>query len=105
MTIEQFLSGLEKNLDPVSIKGQNTSFQFNISGECGGEYTLCIDDGQLSWEKGLHGEAKCTIKASAESFEKLLTGKLNPMMAVLTGKLKISNQAEMLKYAKILGLM
>ncbi len=29
----------------------------------------------------------------------------NPMMAMMMGKLKISNPAAMLKYAKILGLM
>ena len=35
----------------------------------------------------------------------LLNKDVNPMMALLTGKLKISNQGEMLKYAKIFGLM
>ena len=29
----------------------------------------------------------------------------NPMMAMLSGKLKISNQSEMLKFAKVLGWM
>jgi len=37
--------------------------------------------------------------------KKILKGELNPMMALLTGKLKISNQAEMLKFAKALGWM
>ncbi|MBK8429598.1 MAG: hypothetical protein IPL27_28240 [Lewinellaceae bacterium] len=35
----------------------------------------------------------------------MLSGDLNPMMAMMTGKLKISNPGEMLKYAKMFGLM
>jgi putative sterol carrier protein len=45
------------------------------------------------------------VTTTAESFEKLISGSLNPMMAMMTGKLKISHPGEMLKYAKIFGLM
>lgn len=34
-------------------------------------------------------EADCTITATAETIQKLRKGDLNPMMAVMTGKLKI----------------
>jgi putative sterol carrier protein len=35
-------------------------------------------------------EADCTISTTAETFMKLKSGDLNPMMAVMTGKIKIS---------------
>jgi len=35
------------------------------------------------------GEADCVITTSMDTFEKLKTGALNPMMAVMTGKVKI----------------
>lgn len=33
--------------------------------------------------------ADCTITISPDNFQKLVDGKLNPMMAMMTGKLKI----------------
>lgn len=33
--------------------------------------------------------ADCTVSVTPENFQKLIKGKLNPMMAVMTGKLKI----------------
>jgi len=35
-------------------------------------------------------EAKCTIKATIETMSKMMQGDLNPMMATMTGKMKIS---------------
>lgn len=35
-------------------------------------------------------EADCTVSASSEDFHQLLTGELNPMAAVMAGKVKIS---------------
>lgn len=34
-------------------------------------------------------EADCTIKLSKDNFEKMVTGKLSPMTAFMTGKLKV----------------
>lgn len=33
--------------------------------------------------------ADCTVTVSPDNFKKLIAGKLNPMMAMMTGKLKI----------------
>jgi len=33
--------------------------------------------------------ADCTLKLSIDNFEKMISGDLNPMMAFMTGKLKI----------------
>ena len=43
------------------------------------------------------------FRSTGDTFIKLATGELNPMIAILTGKVKISNQGEMLRYAKYLG--
>jgi putative sterol carrier protein len=45
----------------------------------GDENTVSTDD----------KEADCVLHATADNFSKLLQGDLNPMMAVMTGKLKI----------------
>ena len=35
------------------------------------------------------GEADCTIRMTLENFEKVMSGSLNPMMALMSGKMKI----------------
>ena len=99
-----FLMELPEKTNKDVIEGHNTVFHFILK-DTEEEMTLRIDDGEITAEEGLHGEAKCVVKATSENLMKLVRKDLNPMMALLTGKLKISNQSEMLKYAKILGLM
>lgn len=45
------------------------------------------DSNVVSTEKK---EADCTVSVSSEDFHQLLTGELNPMAAVMAGKVKIS---------------
>ncbi len=49
-------------------------------------------------------EADCTITASMETLEKLRTGDLNPMMAVMSGKVKIKGDMSVaMKLQSLLG--
>lgn len=105
MTAKEFLENLPEKVRKEAIEGQETTFHFDLSGDGGGQVTLKLEDGEMKAAEGLEGDAKCVVKADAENFMKVVKGDLNPMMAVLTGKLKISNQGEMLKYAKMFGLM
>ncbi len=40
-------------------------------------------------------DADCTIRMSEENFTKLVKGELNPAMAVMTGKIKISGDLKL----------
>ncbi len=108
MNSETFLLSLPEKVDPNVLEGLETNFHFIIKqpeSQDPNEITVQVKDGKVTAEKGLKDEPKCVFKTSDEHLMKLLKGDLNPMMAILTGKLKISNQGEMLKYAKIFGLM
>lgn len=100
---KEFLFNLPNKANPAALEGLTTLFHFDIADS--GQYSVKLDDGKLSVAEGFEGEPSCTVKTSAESLGKLVSGDLNPMMAMMTGKLKISNPGEMLKYAKIFGLM
>lgn len=105
MTSRDFIYRLPSKISPQAIEGHDTTFHFDLDGENGGQFTVKVLNGKVDVTDGLSGEPTCVIRASDENFMKLINGDLNPMMAVLTGKVKISNQGEMLKYAKIFGLM
>ena len=103
LNAKDFLNALPGKVSPSALEGLDTTFHFEIAGS--GNYTVSVKEGKLEVNEGLNGEAACTVKASEESLIKVVKGDLNPMMAMMTGKLKISNPGEMLKYAKIFGLM
>jgi putative sterol carrier protein len=105
MTAKEFILTLPERASDIEMNELETVFHFELSGEGGGEMTVVLKDNKVESLEGLIGEPKCTLKAKAENFMKLIKGDLNPMMAMMTGKIKISNPGEMLKYAKVLGLM
>ena len=105
MTARDFLLALPAKVPPAALEGVDTLFHFDLQGEDGGLFSVGVSNNELTVREGLEGEAKCVIKASGEDFSRLITGELNPMMAIFSGRVKISNQAEMLKFAKLLGLL
>ncbi len=103
MDLAKFFEELPSKVNMAAIEGENSAFHFDLVG--GGQYTVSLKDGKLEVKQGIEGEADCKVTTSVDNFEKLLKGDLNPMMAMMTGKLKISNPGVMLKYAKIFGFM
>ena len=105
MTSREFLYKLPSKVSPEAIQDLETTFHFDLEGEGGGQFTVEVKEGKVKVTDGLTGDPNCVVKSNEETFNKLISGDLNPMMAILTGKVKISNQSEMLRYAKLFGLM
>lgn len=99
-----FLTGLPAKISPDALKGMATTFHFNLDGS-GLQKTLTIKDDKLVVLDGLVGDPKCVVSAKSDVLMKVVKGEENPMMAMMMGKIKISNASEMMKYAKIFGLM
>lgn len=104
-TPREFLLALPGNVPEQYLDGVETNFHFDIEGEGGGQYSVTVSDNVLKVYEHFEGEPSCVITAKEKNFMALLRGELNPMMAVFTGKVKISNPGEVMKYAKIFGLM
>jgi putative sterol carrier protein len=62
------------------------SYVFDIEGS--GMWFVVVKDGAITVRDG-DGEADCTISATEENFEKILSGEQNATSAYMTGKLKI----------------
>lgn len=104
MTAQEFLTGLPAKIKPEALEGVETTFHFNLdSGAI--QKTLRAAGGKLEMLDGLVGEPKCAVSAKSETLMKIVKGEENAMMAVMMGKIKISNPGEMMKYAKLFGIM
>nr|WP_074257781.1 SCP2 sterol-binding domain-containing protein [Vannielia litorea] len=68
--------------------------------DCGSDGIMVLDGREVVVDDRL---ADCTIKLSLENLKKLLKGELNPMTAVVMGKLRVSgNPAAAMELAKFL---
>jgi acyl dehydratase/putative sterol carrier protein len=70
-------------------KGVDATFQFNISGEGGGDWYAEVKGGACKVEAGVHPNPTTTIKMDAADFVDMINGKLPAMQAFTSGKLKI----------------
>jgi putative sterol carrier protein len=84
--VKEFFEQLPSRVDPARTAGMNNSYVFDIQNV--GQWTVRLDDGAVSVSEG-SADADCTISASQETFEKLVSGEQNPTTAYMTGKLKI----------------
>jgi len=94
----EIIKSLPQRFRPEKASGVNTRFHFEIEGETGGHFTAIVIDGLCTVEEGLNGEAKCIVRAKATDYEDVELGRTNPQMAVMMGKIKISNLGEMMGF-------
>ena len=69
--------------------GVEVVFQFNISGNGGGDWTCAIKDQTCTIASGTHAKPACTLRMKAIDFGDMMTGKLLAMQAFTSGKLII----------------
>ena len=86
---EKFETRAAENTDAAT--APNAIYQFNITGDGGGEYNLDLTKGKTSdfVGQGTHASPGATITVSAEDWLGMLNGSLNPMQAFMSGKIKI----------------
>lgn len=70
-------------------KDVDATFQFNISGEGGGDWYAEVKGGACKVEAGVHPNPTTTLKMDAADFVDMINGKLPAMQAFTSGKLKI----------------
>lgn len=102
MTINDYFEKLTTKINPSDLEGISTKINFDLKGK---EMHLVVKDGTLTANEGLADEAEVSITAKEEDLLSIINGDTNPLMAMMMGKIKISNPAAMMKYAKLLGLM
>jgi putative sterol carrier protein len=87
MTAKEFFDSLPGHADPERLAGVRASYLFDIAGE--GRWLVVIDDGEVTVTEDPSDGADVEFSLSGETFSKLLARKQNPMVAYVTGKLKV----------------
>ena len=101
MTARELIYTLPQRLKPNYGIGIDIKYHFQIFGEGGGDFTVEVKNGICTVHEGLSGEPKCIISATANDYCDAELGKINAQMAVIFGKIKVSNIGSMLKFVEM----
>lgn len=94
-------AGLEGIAERMNAKLAEKPFEGSIKFDCGADGVIVLADGAA----GTADRATdCTLTISRDNLVKLLTGKLNPVVGMATGKLKLTGDPVVaFRLAKLLG--
>ena len=83
MDLSSILSGITEKANNAGPIGKTLKFDF------GGEHIYIDGTGEGNVVSSEDKDADCLIIVNKETFMELIKGDLNPMMAVMSGKIKI----------------
>ncbi|HUY56268.1 MAG TPA: SCP2 sterol-binding domain-containing protein [Candidatus Micrarchaeaceae archaeon] len=89
LTPQQIIDQIPAAFQAEKAQGLESIFQFDITGDQGGQWFATIKDSQCQVTPGTSSNANITITIADQNFVKLITGKLDGTMAFMTGKLKL----------------
>jgi putative sterol carrier protein len=95
-TIPGSFEGLQQSFLPDRAATVNKTIQFDFTGAEAGTWRLTIANGALSYAQEPAENPNAIVTVDSEDWLKLLSGQLNPMTAVIGGKLKIKGEMALL---------
>jgi len=75
--------------------GVDAVYQFDLTGEDAGSWTLAIRDGKADVHQGTSEKPNTTFVASTQDWLQIVSGKMDPTMAFMQGKLKVKGDMSM----------
>ncbi|HRQ41420.1 MAG TPA: SCP2 sterol-binding domain-containing protein [Chloroflexota bacterium] len=103
-TPAEILNRIPSTVDPSKIAGINATVVFDLSGDNGGQWTMKVADGAANVSDGADPNASATIKMTDTDYVAMMSGSLNPMMAFMSGKIKVEGDLNtVMKLQSIMG--
>ncbi|HMV15035.1 MAG TPA: acyl-CoA dehydrogenase family protein [Chitinophagales bacterium] len=99
-TAKEIIASIPLRIKKEKAADYSTTFQFDIAGETGGQYTLFVNKGDAKIEAGLNGTPECIITADAKVYEDIELGRMDPTVAFMGGQIKVTNIGAMMQFAK-----
>ncbi len=88
-TAREIIESMPNAFVPERAKGLKATYQFELSGEGGGNWVMEIANQQCRVREGVADKPDATISLAATDYVALIKGELDPMGAFMRGKLKV----------------
>lgn len=89
-TIEMLMEMLPGLFLPERAGGVDVDLQAHLTGEGGGDYAVMIHNQQVTAREGTVEHPHITVTASAKDALDIANQRLDPMRALMTGKVRLS---------------
>jgi acyl-CoA dehydrogenase len=97
-TAHEIIWSLKERFKADKAEGLELTIHLQLAGQNGGDFTVKIANTECTVSAGLIGDADCTVKTEAATYAELELGKRSPEMALMTGKVKVSNIGVLMKF-------
>ncbi len=87
--VAHFFEGMPARLIPEKARDVDATVSYNITGKGGGKWTVTIRDGRMTVTEGILKNPRVYVVARDADYHDIVTGKLDGVTAVVTGKLHI----------------
>ena len=88
-TAKEIIEAMPRAFVPERAKGLKATYQFELTGEGGGDWVIEIADQQCQVREGVAAKPDATISLAAADYVALVKGELDAMGAFMKGKLKV----------------
>ncbi len=104
MTFNELVEKVRKLAGNVDASGRDfLAVQVNIEGKENGVFYVEVKDGRINVEPYDYHDRSCAVTMNLTNFNKLIDGKLDPVLAFTTGKLKVDGDiGKALEFSKLL---
>lgn len=96
MTYEEVFAQVKELVGKTDVSDvkEHLAFQFNIRGEGEGAFYIEVKDGELHIEPYEYYDRDVIFSCTAKTLFKLITGKLDPILAFTTGRLGVEGDMD-----------
>jgi putative sterol carrier protein len=104
MTFNEMLTKIRGMAEKIDASGRDfLAVQINLTGNDGGVFYVEVKDGRINIEPYEYNDRNCAITMDLTNFNRLIDGKLDPVLAFTTGKLKVDGDVgKALEFSKLL---
>ncbi|MDE7361227.1 MAG: SCP2 sterol-binding domain-containing protein [Oscillospiraceae bacterium] len=104
MTFDEIMAKVKEMAAGVDASGTDfLAVQVNLTGKNGGVFYVEVKDGKVSAEPYDYHDRNCALSIEPANFVKLMEGKLDPVIAYTTGKLKVEGDlGKALEFSKLI---
>jgi putative sterol carrier protein len=89
VSVKPVFAAMPFSLNKEAAKEAAAVYQFNLSGEGGGQFTVTIKDGTCTVGEGVAPAPDATISATAADYLDIVTGAYPFGLAYINGRLKV----------------
>ncbi|MCX4355929.1 MAG: SCP2 sterol-binding domain-containing protein [Oscillospiraceae bacterium] len=104
MTFDEIMAKVKAMAAKVDASGTDfLAVQVNLTGKESGVFYVEVKNGKVSAEPYDYHDRSCAITIEPANFVKLMDGKLDPVIAYTTGKLKVEGDlGKALEFSKLI---